>query len=102
MNPEEMAWKELDRLTMAPGGPGSAWRWSIPAKPDRDSDLILAAGLQAIADERDAAAAKLAQIAALCDENDPHDRYAPANVTISALRAVLASESSSNDQDGAR
>lgn len=41
----ERAHEELDRMTSAPGGPAAAWRWSIPAKPDRDSDLLLAASL---------------------------------------------------------
>lgn len=36
---------EMDRLTSAPGGPGAAWRWSIPARPDRDTDLILDASV---------------------------------------------------------
>ena len=32
---------EMDRLTA--GSPGTNWRWSIPANPERDSDLILSA-----------------------------------------------------------
>lgn len=51
--PEQKAWDELARLTSG-GGPAANWKWSIPANPDRDSDLILAAGLKALADERDA------------------------------------------------
>jgi hypothetical protein len=34
---------EMDRLTER--NPGSAWRWSIPANPERDSDLILSASM---------------------------------------------------------
>lgn len=30
---------EIDRLAAAQ--PGNAWRWSIPANPDRDTDIIL-------------------------------------------------------------
>ena len=56
---EQAAWDELDRLTA--GSPGRLWRWSIPADPERDSDLILAAGLKAIAAERDAAHAVIAE-----------------------------------------
>lgn len=37
----DAASKELDRL--AGGNPGTNWRWSIPAQPDRDTDLILGA-----------------------------------------------------------
>lgn len=62
---EQRAWDEISRLTSAPGGPGAAWRWSIPAKPDRDSDLILAAGLQELRDRLDA-------VARLCDEPEYH------------------------------
>lgn len=69
-NIEQAAWDELERLTSAPGGPGNAWRWSIPARPDRDSDLILAAGLKAVADERDAAIDQLAQIASMCSDSE--------------------------------
>ena len=32
---------EMDRLTA--GSPGTNWRWSIPANPEKDSDLILSA-----------------------------------------------------------
>jgi hypothetical protein len=38
---------ELDRLTE--GNPGANWRWSIPANPERDSDLILSASIADIA-----------------------------------------------------
>lgn len=41
----EAARNEIDRMTSAVGGPGASWRWSIPANPERDSDLILAASL---------------------------------------------------------
>lgn len=37
----DAASKELDRLVG--GNPGTNWRWSIPAQPDRDTDLILSA-----------------------------------------------------------
>lgn len=37
---EQRASEEIARLTT--GNPGTNWRWSIPANPDRDSDLILA------------------------------------------------------------
>ena len=40
------ACSELDRL--AGGNPGSMWRWSIPADPERDSDLILSDSLASI------------------------------------------------------
>ncbi len=56
---EQKAWDELARLTSG-SGPAVNWKWSIPANPDRDSDLILAAGLKAVANERDALAAILA------------------------------------------
>lgn len=46
----ERANAEMDRLTSAPGGPGAAWRWSIPADPERDSDLIFAEALAQIPD----------------------------------------------------
>jgi hypothetical protein len=36
---------EIDRLTSG-AGPSVNWRWSIPAKPDRDSDLILSASIE--------------------------------------------------------
>ena len=42
----DRASEELDRLTA--GKPGTAWRWSIPANPERDSDLILADPLAAV------------------------------------------------------
>lgn len=42
----EAATAELDRMTSAPGGPGASWRWSIPARPERDSDLILDASIR--------------------------------------------------------
>ena len=38
---------EMDRLTER--NPGSAWRWSIPANPERDSDLILSASIADVA-----------------------------------------------------
>lgn len=41
----DAATAELDRMTSAPGGPGASWRWSIPARPDHDSDLILDASI---------------------------------------------------------
>lgn len=41
----DAACAELDRMTQADGGPGAAWRWSIPANPERDSDLLLSASL---------------------------------------------------------
>lgn len=41
----QKAHREIERLTQAPGGPGAAWRWSIPAQPERDSDLILTASV---------------------------------------------------------
>jgi len=56
-NEEQAAWDELDRLTS--GSPGKLWRWSIPADPERDSDLILSAGLNTLANERDAAYAAI-------------------------------------------
>ena len=37
---ERKASDEIARLTT--GNPGTNWRWSIPANPERDSDLILA------------------------------------------------------------
>jgi hypothetical protein len=40
----ERARNELDRIAAA-GGPAYAWNWSIPANPDRDTDLILEASL---------------------------------------------------------
>jgi hypothetical protein len=39
----DAAGDEVDRLTT--GNPGTNWRWSIPANPERDSDLILAASI---------------------------------------------------------
>lgn len=42
----ERAATEVARLCdISTGGPGNNWRWSIPADPKRDSDLILAASL---------------------------------------------------------
>lgn len=35
---------ELDRITA--GHPGETWRWSIPANPDRGSDLLLSASVE--------------------------------------------------------
>lgn len=40
---EQAASDEIARLTT--GNPGTNWRWSIPANPERDSDLILAASI---------------------------------------------------------
>jgi hypothetical protein len=37
---------ELDRLTST--NPGTAWRWSIPANPTRDSDLLLSSAIEHI------------------------------------------------------
>jgi len=69
MTAEQKAWDELARLTE--GSPGRNWRWSIPANPERDSDLILAAGLTEVAAERDRL---LETIAATCvDVVDPED-----------------------------
>lgn len=36
---------EVSRMCTAEGGPGASWRWSIPANPERDSDLILTASI---------------------------------------------------------
>ncbi len=48
------ACEELDRMTTALGGPGTAWRWSIPVNPERDSDLLLADSLADVGDLLDA------------------------------------------------
>lgn len=40
---EQKASDEIARLTT--NIPGTNWRWSIPANPERDSDLILAASI---------------------------------------------------------
>lgn len=38
----EKAGDELDRLTEG-AGPAANWRWGIPARPERDSDLLIGA-----------------------------------------------------------
>lgn len=78
---EQKAWDELARLTSGVG-PAANWRWSIPANPDRDSDLILAAGLKALADERDALAARRPPVS-----GDNAER--PSAVTNAMLRAAV-------------
>jgi hypothetical protein len=56
-----LACDEMDRLTA--GNPGTNWRWSIPANPDRDSDLILSASAEDVPRLADA-------VEALTAEND--------------------------------
>lgn len=68
---EQKAWDELARLTSG-SGRASNWRWSTPANPDRDSDLILAAGFKAVAGERDCLYRKLVASGTLIKLNPLH------------------------------
>lgn len=83
----EKAGDELDRLTEG-GGPAATWRWSIPANPERDSDLLIGASqgdvprmaraLEAVLEHADSAA--VAEI-----DNDYDRGYAAAMASARTL-----------------
>ena len=80
----DAAGDELDRMTSAVGGPGSSWRWSIPANPERDSDLILAASLTDVP-------ALVAEVERLRQwKADAEELLADANAENVTLREALA------------
>ena len=93
---ERKAWAELDRLTT--GSPARNWKWSIPANPERDSDLLLAAGLTEVAAERDAAFAVISEVRAEVDAFrsmvNEHlltpDSQATADLMVRGLDPILA------------
>lgn len=56
----KLACDEMDRLTA--GNPGTNWRWSIPANPGRDTDLILSASAEDVPRLADAVEALTAEL----------------------------------------
>lgn len=92
----DRAMDELDAITTE--GPFKRWRWSIPARPDHDSDLIIADGLKTamelaaqaaeVVAERDATIARVRELAEkLINAADPGDGPAPATLQTAAAAA---------------